>query len=171
MELKLDFGSGPNPAEGFEGVDVLPFDGKVKHVLDVREDWPWAEGSVDEARSSHFVEHLTGAERVEFFNKLFRVLKPGGKFQLIVPHWSNDCAYGDPTHQWPPMTEWSLYYLNKAWRDQNAPHVGYTCDFDWTYGYSLVEDATMRNAEWQQFAVGRYRNVCRDLIATLTKRG
>src|SRR3977135_3662669 len=85
--LRLDFGAGPNTREGFEGVDVLPFDGKVKHVLDLTTTpWPWKDGSVAEAHASHFVEHLTAPQRVAFINELYRVLVPGGQCQIIVPH-------------------------------------------------------------------------------------
>lgn len=171
--IRLDFGCGPNKADGFEGVDQREFGGKgVDHIMDARETpWKWANDSVDEARASHFVEHLTGWERVRFFNELHRVMKPGAKFVMIVPHWSHDSAYGDPTHQWPPMSEWMVLYLNKAWRDANAPHVGYTCDFDTTYGYSLEGDAPTRAPEVQAFWVRNYRNVIREMHATMVKRG
>ena len=69
--LKLDLGCGPNPREGFIGVDARQFgcdgvetDGKVDVIHDLRTDWPWKDGSVEEVHSSHFLEHLTGAERV-----------------------------------------------------------------------------------------------------------
>jgi len=131
--LRLDFGSGPNVREGFEGVDRLPFGGKVKHVVDLaardpwgmkkRADsplpfkpWPWPDASVEEAHSSHFVEHLDRFERVHFFNELYRVLAPGGKATIICPNWSSSRAYGDPTHQWPPMGVFWFFYLTRQWR-------------------------------------------------------
>lgn len=173
--LKLDFGCGPNPREGFEGVDRLDFDGKVKHVVDLRETpWPWADNSVTEAHASHFVEHLTAIERVHFCNELYRILIPNGTCQLIVPHWNSCRAYGDPTHQWPAVSEFWFYYLNKEWRAQNAPHTdqkwnpgGFACHFDATWGYSLRADLGVRNQEYQQFAIANYKEVCQDLIATL----
>ena len=36
--------------------------------------WPWADASIDEAHSSHFIEHLTAPERAHFVNELYRVL-------------------------------------------------------------------------------------------------
>src|SRR5438552_1623142 len=104
--IKLDFGCGPNPRDGFEGVDRLSFEGKVAHVVDLRTTpWPWKTASVAEAHASHFVEHLTAVERVAFCNELYRILVPGGTCQIIVPHWASCRAYGDPTHQWPPVSE------------------------------------------------------------------
>ena len=169
--LKLDFGCGPHPREGFAGVDVRPFDGKVTHVVDLRKaPWPWADGSVGEAHASHFVEHLTAAERILFCNELWRVLAPGGKCTIIVPHWASCRAYGDLTHQWPPVSEFWFYYLNETWRKDNAPHNdGYTCHFEATWGYSLRPDLNTRNVEYQQFALANYKEVCQDLMATLVR--
>lgn len=175
--LKLDFGCGPNPKEGFEGVDILPFDGKVKHVVDLsKTPWPWEDNSIDEAHASHFVEHLTASQRVGFANELFRILKPGASCQMVVPHWASCRAYGDPTHQWPPVSEFWFYYLSQEWRDGNAPHTdhkhnpqGFNCNFAATWGYSIRQDITSRNQEFQQFAISNYKEACQDIIATLTK--
>jgi hypothetical protein len=174
--LKLDFGCGLNKREGFEGVDALAFPG-VDHVVDLRQTWPWADGSVAEAHASHFVEHLNGRERVHFCNELYRVLVPGGKCQIITPHWASSRAYGDYTHQWPPVGEFWFYYLSKAWRATNAPHNdiahtpdGYACDFEATWGYSVRGDLLARNTEYQQMALQNFKEAAQDTIATLTKR-
>jgi SAM-dependent methyltransferase len=166
--LKLDLGCGPNPRPGFEGVDALDFGQPIKH--DLRKAWPWKDGTVDEVHCSHFLEHLTGAERVHFFNELHRVMIPGGKASIIVPHWSSERAYGDPTHQWPPVVFFSFFYLNAEWRKANAPHSGYTCDFDATGGNSLAHPWMTRNQETQAFAQTHYMNVAQDLHVTITKK-
>lgn len=167
--MKLDLGCGKRKQEGFIGVDAIAFEG-VDVVHDLRQSWPWEDGTVEQVFSSHFVEHLTGDERIHFFNELWRVMKPGATAQIITPDWSHACAYGDPTHQWPPLSSWYALYLNKAWRDINAPHVGYTCDFDWTTGGSWDEWLNVRNGETKMFAMQRYINSQRDLYVTLTKR-
>jgi SAM-dependent methyltransferase len=169
--LRLDLGCGPNKREGFTGVDALPFDGKVDQVFNLRKTpWPWKSDSVDEVHCSHFLEHLTGAERVPFFNELYRVLRKGAKALIVVPHWSSERAYGDPTHQWPPVVFFSTYYLSKEWREKNAPHTGYVCDFSATGGNSLAGEWQMRNAQTQQFAQMHYLNVSQDLIFTVEKK-
>jgi hypothetical protein len=115
------------------------------------------------------IEHLTWPERVHFFNELYRVLIPEGKCQLILPHWASARYYGDPTHK-EPMSEFAFYYLDKNWREANAPHVGYTCDFNVTWGYSLHQSLMNRNQEYQQYALLNYKEAAQDIIATLTKR-
>ncbi len=167
--LRLDLGCGKNKREGFHGVDARQFDGKVDTVFDLRQPWAWPDGSIEEAHSSHFLEHLTGHERVHFFNELFRVLRPGGKATIIVPSWTSERAYGDPTHQWPPVTGFSFFYLNKQWREANAPHTGYVCDFDFVGGNSLAQPWDSRNQETQSFAQTHYINVAQDMHVTITK--
>lgn len=175
--LKIDFGCGPNKKEGFIGVDNIAFP-NVDIVLDAAKgNWPWPDNSVEEAHASHFMEHLTADERIVFLNELYRVMKVDGKFTMITPHWNSCRAYGDPTHKWPPIGEFWFYYLNKTWRDANAPHTdaknvanGYNCNFEATWGYSLRSDLMVRNQEFQQFAIANYKEVCQDTIATLVKK-
>ena len=167
--IKLDLGCGKNKQQGFHGVDVLKFDG-VDTILDLRQAWPWKDGSVEQAYSSHFIEHLTQDERVHFFNELYRVLIPGGQANLIFPSWSSERAYGDPTHKWPPVTGFSFLYLNSQWRDVNAPHTSYTCDFDFQGGNNLAHPWPLRNQETQLFAQNHYINVAQDTFVTITKR-
>lgn len=174
--MKLDIGCGKNKKEGFVGVDQYAMEG-VDVVLDLRGAWPWETDSVDEAHSSHFIEHLTAPERVHFFNELHRVLKPGAKALIITPHWASNRAYGDPTHQWPPVSEMAFYYLSKGWRETQAPHTdvkwnpqGYSCDFEATWGYSMHPALGTRNQEYQQFALQNYKEAAQDTYATLTKK-
>jgi hypothetical protein len=175
--MKLDLGCGPNKREGFTGVDRIAFPG-VDHVVDIGVDaWPFVDGSVEEAYSSHFVEHLTAVERIHFVNELYRVLQPGASCQIIVPHWASHRAYGDPTHQWPPIGEMWFFYLDKDWRASNAPHTdkanwqyGYDCNFTATWGYALNPALGVRSQEYQQFAVENYKEAVFDIHATLTKK-
>lgn len=170
VELKLDFGCGKNKAPGFHGVDSIAFDG-VDTVLDLSlpSPWPWKDETVSEARSSHFVEHLTSPQRLHFWDELYRILKFGASAQIITPCWSHECAYGDPTHQWPPLSQWTAFYLNKAWRDANAPHVPLHCDFDFQVVGSWDPWLETRNIETKTFAMQRYVNSFRDLVINLTK--
>lgn len=197
--FRLDIGCGKNPAPGFVGVDVLDFGQEYKCDLSktpwdfegpkrdcfkshrmrpiggnklVIATWLLADNSVDEVRSSHFVEHLTGQERIGFFNELYRVMKPGAIATIIVPHWAHECAYGDPTHQWPPMSPWFRLYLCKTWREQNGPHVPYTCDFNLmnqTLAGSWDGRLETRNQEFREAAMQQQINAWRDLIVTLKK--
>jgi len=150
-------------------VDARQFDG-VDLVVDLRQPWQWESDTVDEVHCSHFLEHLTGQERIHFFNELYRVMKKGAKGQIIVPSWKSSRAYGDVTHQWPPVVEMFWYYLDRKWRDANAPHVPLECDFDATWGYAIQHPWNLKTQEAQAFAINHYHEVTADMIATVTKR-
>lgn len=165
--LKLDLGCGKNKRQGFYGVDEIAFEG-VDKVFDIRKPWPWKAGSVGEVHCSHFIEHLTWPERVHFFNELYRVLTPGGKCTLIFPHWNSCRFYGDPTHK-EPISEFAFYYLRKPWRDVNAPHCGYTCDFDAQWSYAPNPSLNGKSQEVVTFAFQNYKEAITDIMATLTK--
>lgn len=167
--LKLDLGCGRNPKEGFTGVDCRDFGQAI--TADLRQPWPWKNDSVEEVNCSHFVEHLTGQERIHFVNELYRVMKKDAKAQLVTPSWSSCRAYGDLTHQWPPVSEMWFYYLSKDWREKEAPHNDfYKCDFQATWGYSLHQGIMSRNSEYQQHALQFWKEAAQDIIATLVKK-
>ena len=168
--LKLDLGCGIRKKEGFIGVDERKFDG-VDIVHDLATKWPWKDNTVDEVHCSHFVEHLNAKQRIHFVNELYRVLRPDAKAAIIVPYWASSRAYGDLTHQWPPVGEMWFYYLDKNWRKDNAPHNDfYKCDFICTWGYGMHQQIMAKNQEYQQFAINFYKEAAQDLFATLTKR-
>lgn len=177
--MKIDLGCGKNKKEGFIGVDQFQMDG-VDVVLDIgTETWPWEDNSVEEAHCSHFLEHLTNFEgkwqRTHFFNELYRVLQPGAKCTLIIPHWASTRYYGDPTHK-EPFSEMGFYYLSKEWRMGNAPHSdkevnphGYDCNFIAVWGNGMHPAIVQRSPDFQQFAMSWFKEAIHDIHATLTK--
>jgi hypothetical protein len=180
MVIKLDLGCGPNPKEGFIGVDSIKFNDNIVQLQIGSDVWPWEDNSVEEAHCSHTIEHLTNFndkwERVHFFNELYRVLQPGGKCTLIFPHWSSNRYYGDPTHK-EVISEMAFYYLSKEWRKTQAPHTdiewnpnGYKCDYEAVWGYGTHPTLATRNAEYQQWASQFLLEARQDLHVTLTKK-
>ncbi len=117
------------------------------------------------------LHQLTPQERVAAVNNWDEVLVKGGTVSLTVPHWSSGLAYADPIRAvWPPVSEAWLHLLNREWREAHAPHATeYTCDFVPTWGYALRPDVSTRHQDYQQFAVLHYKDVCLQLVATLTK--
>ena len=176
--LKLDLGAGTTKREGFVRVDVHKFDEGVQVVNLGKERWPWADNSVDEVICSHMLEHLTPPERCHFANELYRVLKPApaGKTEpkatIVTPHWAAARAYGDPTHVWPPVSEYTYLYWNEAWRKLNGPHLDMlTCDFETPPGtYTLHPYLLSRSVEHQQERLAWAKEAAQDLIQILIKR-
>jgi hypothetical protein len=136
--------------------------------------WPWADGSVAEVHSSHFVEHIPGRLRGRWFDELYRVLAVGARATLITPYHASMRAAQDFTHEWPPICEASYLYFNRSWREMNRlTHGAYdlACDFDFTYGYQVNGLWAGRNEEARAFALQHYLHVVDDLHVVLTKRG
>jgi hypothetical protein len=191
--LLLDLGCGKNPREGFTGVDAIDFgQGVVLNLVELMpkgslcvtdngvsaaipltkyRPWPWEDNSVTEVHCSHFVEHLKPHERIHFANELHRVLIPGGKATIIVPHYASERSYGDLTHEWPPVVGFWFSYLDKLWRSVQAPHnTEYTCDFHATWGFSMHPQIATHNQEYQMHALTFWREAAQDMIATLVKK-
>lgn len=176
--VKLDIGCGPNKREGYLGIDQYGFDGKVDLILDVtKEPLPFDAGEVEAVHMSHTLEHFNAEQRCHVLNEIYRVLAPTGEVTIICPIWSSSRAYGDPTHQWPPIGEFFWFYLDKTWRAANAPHTdkqwwppGYDCDFTSTWGYAMHASLHTRNVEYQQYALGNFKEAAQDIHVTLKKK-
>ena len=172
--MKLDLGCGQSKREGFTGVDFVAGEG-----IDVVHDlftfpWPFEDDSVEEVHCSHFFEHIPGMLRGKWMDELYRVMKPGAKALIIVPHGNSNRAAQDFTHAWPPVLFCSFYYFNKSWRDANKlthGHYDLKCDFDFAWADALAGDWAMRAEEARVYALRHYNNVADDLHIHLTKRG
>ncbi len=170
-ELRLDLGCGPNPKEGFAGVDISDYGRTDILACDLRGPWKWDDETVDEVFSCHFIEHLEARDRIHFANELYRVLKPEGTAEIIVPHWCSGRAFGDLTHKWPPVSEFWFLYLSRQWREANAPHAcdDCRCGFTVEWGTTLHPQIALRNQEFQQFASSFYREASQDIVSTWRK--
>ena len=127
--------------------------------------------SVDSVEVLHLLPYLTPPERINFVNELCRVLKKGGKAQMVQPHWCSNRAYSDLRFQWPPVAEGWLFSLRKETREQDPNYdKRYKCDFDFTCGYSLHPSLQPRNQEFQQDAITFKKEAAQDMIVTLIKR-
>lgn len=168
--LKLDLGCGSAKKEGFTGVDIRK-ELKPDICLDLRKPWPWKKGTVDEVHCQLMLQYFTGPERIEFFNKLHHILKPGAKATVVVPHGQSAHAYMDPYYQWPPMNEGSFLFLNSDWRKgNNIYYPDIKCDFDFGYGFAFQNGWQLKSEDARNFALVNYNNVCSVIQLNLTKR-
>ena len=102
----LDLGCGKHKKPGRIGIDALEIEG-VDIIADIDQGLPFfPDSSVDEIHSNHFLEHLRDLETV--LTEMGRILKPGGRVQSFVPHFSNPHYYSDYTHK----TFFGLYTLD-----------------------------------------------------------
>lgn len=99
--MKIDLCSGTaapiRKAAGYSTIDGRPFPG-VDHVLWLgRDRLPFADNAVDEIRAADALEHIeTGF--FELMDECWRVLKPGGIFDIAVPRFPTANAIMHPDH-------------------------------------------------------------------------
>ncbi len=122
--LKLNLGSGPICKPGWVNIDL--FESRADLRLDLREPWPFPDGSVAYIYSEHAFEHFEFYEEVpHILSESLRVLQPEGVFDVALPNteWTLR-AYGNPdhdywrsTHLWHPKTcETQLDHINHHFR-------------------------------------------------------
>ena len=96
IPLRLNLGSGGGRRSGFYGVDLLPLHG-VDIVADLNEPLSaLPDDSVEEIYTRHTLEHI--ANFLGLVTEIGRVVRPNGRIEIIVPHFSNPYGYSDPTH-------------------------------------------------------------------------
>jgi len=173
--VKLDLACGDLKVKGFVGVDIVNT-GECDVVHDLKiAPWPWDDNAVDEARCSHFLEHLKPQERITFMNELYRVLKPEAGCLFTTPL-GFERMVQDPTHEWPPIVPASYLYFDKQWLEENKlGHYrelhGIACDFDVRpLEMGVTAEFALRNDEHKMFAARHYRNAATDLSVLLVKR-
>lgn len=99
--MKIDIGGGTIPAEDHINLDPVHGDGEFKRRI--QDGIPVDDGTLDAARASHVMEHIPAGsgdgERIWVMNEVWRALKPGGTFEIIVPgHYGTWHPIADPTH-------------------------------------------------------------------------
>jgi SAM-dependent methyltransferase len=63
---------------------------------DLSEPWPWEDSTVEHIRAHDIIEHILA--KIHTMNEAWRVLKPGGTFDIAVPTTDGPGAWQDPTH-------------------------------------------------------------------------
>ena len=105
LVLELGCGSSKRIPEAI-GVDAQNYDcvDIVGDVFDVLRLMP--SGSADTVYAFHFFEHIK--DLAGLLEEVARVLKKGGKCEIVVPHFSNPYFYSDYTHR----TFFGLYSMS-----------------------------------------------------------
>lgn len=96
VALELGCGSRKRDSDAI-GIDALDYEcvDIVGDVFEVLAALP--NGTVDTVYSSHFVEHVGDVPGL--LEEIARVLKPAGRLDIVVPHFSNPYFYSDITHR------------------------------------------------------------------------
>lgn len=103
--FRVDLGCGPRKPPGYFGIDRHPWQ-EVDQVADLTLGIPLEDDSVDEIRAVDCLEHLP--DKIYSLNEIWRVLRPGGTAEIVVPSTSGPGAWMDPTHvsYWNALSFW-----------------------------------------------------------------
>jgi len=92
----LNIGSGARPFADAVNLDITS-DTNPDIVHDVRElPWPFESDRFAELRAIDVLEHLP--DLVATMEEIHRICGAGGRVQIVVPHFSSNNSYTDPTH-------------------------------------------------------------------------
>lgn len=174
---KFDLGCGNLKQEGFTGVDLI----KEGTQADVQFDlltFPWAfakDNEADEIFCSHFIEHIPHGNGFndpffEFFNEVYRILKPGGIATFTTPYYTSIRAFQDPSHQ-RFISEATYAYFNADWRKENRlEYYPIKTDFEVIDCQYIYHDDTKGIDEGDKmFALKHFWNVGADMRVILKK--
>jgi predicted SAM-dependent methyltransferase len=148
LPLKLNLGCGPNSKPGWLNIDLF-HSGADLH-LDLRERWPFPDGSVAYIYSEHAFEHFEFYEEVpHVLSESLRVLQPEGVFDVGVPNaeWALR-AYGNPDHDYWPCTP--LWHPNTC--ETQLEHINYHFRQRGEHKYSWDEETLRRSLQRSGFA-------------------
>jgi SAM-dependent methyltransferase len=106
----LDVGCGRNKSPGAIGIDRNPAS-RADVLCDLdRPPYPFADGCFDRIRAIHVIEHVSDVIRtIEEFHRLAR---PGGRIEIVTPHYTDFSSFCDPTHRWH-LNSFSLRYFGE----------------------------------------------------------
>lgn len=115
-KIKLKVGS-HSRLEGFVHVDIDP-KAQPDIIADIQHMPQIKTNSVDEIVCEYVLEHIVDVLKVMF--EFHRVLKPGGRLKIVVPHANNPGFWGTPDH----IHGFNYTTFNQFWQTEGA-HRGY----------------------------------------------
>ncbi len=93
---KINLGCGKKMRKGWINVDGINAPG-VDKIIDLEQfPYPFASNSTQEIMMNHCLEHLQFPDKV--IHELHRILVPGGKLTIRVPHFTSSGAFS-PLHK------------------------------------------------------------------------
>ncbi len=155
--LKLNLGCGANLKAGWCNIDLSSRD--ADYHLDLREMWPFSDGSAKIVYSEHFFEHLERPRETRLYlQEALRVLEVGGTMHIGVPstRWVMK-AYGDSRNAYWRMSA-------RVWHPQDCftemEHVNFHFRQGGEHKYSWDAETLLRDIVANGFmhpAVRRWR--------------
>ncbi|WP_029009594.1 class I SAM-dependent methyltransferase [Azospirillum halopraeferens] len=169
--MRINLGCGFDKRDGFVNVDKFTAC-EPDVLMDIESPpWPFDSDCVDYILAKHVLEHVgrTAEDLGAILREVYRICKPGGRFEVHVPHHRHDTFHSDPTHV-RPFTRLTFEMMsrkrNEEWIRARANYtmlaLMYGIDFE-------IEDASQEyDAHWvRKLQAGEVtREQLRDLALT-----
>ena len=135
---RIQLGSGGNPKPGWINVDLFAKGADL--ALDLREELPFPTNAAAFVYSEHLFEHLEyPGEARRFVAEVFRILRGGGTFSVVVPDAEKALrAYADPAD--PFFTQRRIRSYLALENPTLMHHVNYTFRADGQHKYAYDEE-------------------------------
>jgi len=100
-KLRLNLGSGDRVFPTWTNHDKEQHSPYIDVAWDLNEiPWePFADNTFSRVHAWAVLEHIRPT-LMESMDEIWRILRPGGKVHIKVPHWTSDRARRDPSHIW-----------------------------------------------------------------------
>jgi SAM-dependent methyltransferase len=93
----LDVGCGIKKYPGSIGID-LNAASAADVIVDLdRFPYPFADGTFDELRAIHVIEHVSDV--IKTMEEFHRLVRKGGRIRIETPHYTDFSSFCDPTHK------------------------------------------------------------------------
>lgn len=156
--MKIYYSYDAKSREGFE--TRLPED--ISGLEELR-------GTIEEIAGEEVLEKVK--DLIYFIDLCYALLIPGGKATFTAPYYTSFQAWQDPRNR-RGISQASLNFANKAWREQNKFSLGYKgqADFEVQCNFAIDLVATQRSEDAKAFWLNRYNNIVQSTLFVLEKK-
>jgi len=117
--MRINLGCGKRKMPGWINLDGQE-SVKPEILRHLEDGLPFADNSVEVVNARAVIEHVRKDKLIFVMKEVFRVLKPGGLFYIMVPHWAQKWMWSDPTHH----TGWSREMMDWFIGENKPSEIG-----------------------------------------------
>lgn len=152
---KLNFGCGEKILPGYVNIDIVQLPG-VDIVINLdKTPYPFQDNEFDEIYADNVIEHLKSF--IEVIEELQRILKPGGKLIIKVPHFSSHDAWAHPQHT-RAFTYESFDFFVRGTRRHKTDGRCFPKNFRRIKRKKLVFEKGLHPANWHNYIIEMIAN-------------
>lgn len=132
-------------------------------------EFPWQfKNSYFKSIEVHHVMEIVDSPK-SFMEELYRICELEATVKIHCRYY-NSTKQHTILNQKRQISEYSFLPFNRNWRVENNIEEQVNCNFEFTYGYDVGKEWSLRSDEARNFAIKHYCNVVDELIVELIKK-